>query len=44
MSKDFDIKNGCLKKYNGVEAEVVIPDYVVEIESYAFDLCDTIRK
>ena len=43
MSKDFDIKNGCLKKYNGVEAEVVIPDYVVEIESYAFDQCDTMR-
>lgn len=34
--KDFVIENGILKKYNGIESDIVIPDGVTEIGEAAF--------
>ena len=41
MSKetDFQIKDGCLEKYLGQDAAVVIPDGVTSIGTRAFDDC-----
>ncbi len=38
-SKDFVIENGHLRKYIGSDADVVIPDDVVEIDPVAFENC-----
>ena len=37
MSKEFNIKNGVLKKYGGKSFEVVIPEGVTSIEESAFN-------
>ena len=42
--KDFNIKNGVLKKYNGTDTEVTIPDGVIAIGNSAFKLRDDITK
>ena len=34
MSNDFDIENGCLKKYNRVDVDVIVPDGIVRIDPY----------
>ena len=39
---DFEIVDGCLKKYKGNKAEVVIPDGVTSIGESAFEKCETI--
>lgn len=39
ISKDFVIENGVLKKYNGTDSEVVIPDVVTKIGDNAFNGC-----
>ncbi len=43
-SEEFYIKDGVLKQYNGSGSNVVIPDGVTEIGSYAFDNCSTITS
>lgn len=35
-AEGFEIEDGVLKKYTGTDAEVVIPDGVTGIGSYAF--------
>ncbi len=40
--KDFKIKKGVLERYLGSSREVVIPDIVTEISSYAFYVCTTL--
>ena len=40
-SSDFDI---LLTKYNGKEANVVIPDGVTTIGAYAFSDCTTVKE
>ena len=37
---DFIIENGVLKKYTGADADVIVPEGVTEIESYAFTAGD----
>ena len=36
---DFQIENGCLKKYTGTGAEVVVPEGITRIGEKAFDEC-----
>lgn len=36
---DFQIENGCLKKYTGTDAEAVVPDRITRIGETAFDEC-----
>lgn len=36
---DFQIENGCLKKYTGTDAEVVVPDGITRIGETVFDEC-----
>ena len=42
ISEDFIVENGCLKSYIGNDADVIIPDTVVEIDEYAFDNCKNV--
>jgi len=42
--QDFEIKNHVLIKYHGNKPEIVIPDSVTGIESYAFSDCQNLRK
>lgn len=35
----FQIENGCLKKYTGTDAEVVVPDGITRIGETVFDEC-----
>ena len=39
----FEIEDGVLKKYTGTATEVVIPDEVTSIGSYAFNGCASLR-
>ena len=39
---DFEITNGWLTKYKGYDSDVVIPDTVTTIDSYAFADCETL--
>ena len=39
---DFEITNGWLTKYKGNDSDVVIPDTVTTIDSYAFADCETL--
>lgn len=40
----FQIENGMLVKYTGSDTEVVIPNGVVRIDSYAFEDCDKLTS
>lgn len=40
----FQIKDGRLEKYVGTATEVVIPEDVISIESYAFEGCSTLKS
>ena len=42
--RDFIIKNGFLKKYVGPSGDVVIPDGVVKIGTFAFWNCTNITR
>ena len=42
--KDFDIKNGVLEKYKGTQSEVIVPDFVTQIGSDAFESCNWIES
>lgn len=42
VDPDFEIVDGCLKKYKGNKQNVVIPDGVTSIEDYAFYNSDSI--
>ena len=44
IKKDFIIRNGKLIKYIGNDKEVVIPDCVTSIDSYAFYKCTSITN
>jgi len=44
MNKDFEIKNGILMKYNGVDKEVIIPDGIRSIDDCAFYNCSTLTS
>ena len=41
---DFDIQNGVLKKYNGSDADVVIPVSVTSIGNSAFEGCRSLER
>lgn len=36
---DFQIENGCLKKYTGTDAEAAVPEGITHIGEKAFDEC-----
>ena len=42
--KDFVIEDGALKKYNGSDTDVVIPDGVTTIDIYAFRGCESLKS
>lgn len=42
--KDFDIENGVLLKYNGRGGDVVVPNTVTAIASYAFENCNRFTR
>ena len=41
---DFDIENGILKKYKGIQSEVIVPDGVTSIGEYAFSRCSKLTS
>ena len=41
---DFLIENGVLKKYNGNDECVVLPDVIKVIGTFAFDNCESVRE
>ena len=41
---DFEIIDGVLKKYNGLDGDVVIPNGVTSIGDYAFSNCSNITS
>lgn len=40
----FEIKNGVLKKYNGTDAKVIIPDGVKVIGECVFAGCELLKE
>ncbi len=42
--KEFIIKNGILEKYEGEDAEVVLPDGITYIDEYAFKDCLSLQR
>ena len=44
IDPDFEIVDGCLKKYKGNKAEVIIPDGVTSIGNTAFSWCKSLTS
>ena len=44
VSRDFEIENGILEKYHGLDEHIVIPDGVTEIGHDAFRRCYTVTS
>lgn len=44
VTRAFEIENSVLKKYNGNDSAVVIPNGVTKIADYAFSFCDSLKS